>query len=153
MTEARRVLAALVTAVGIAIFVGVERGIRRSLHLLENELFVEPAFSAIVWAFAALGLFFIVFGAGAVGPNAQMRERFFVFVEAPLALVVGSFVAFWTNSFHLVGDVGPRNSIDLAQPVPPALILFVRPVLFYAVLAALLVVTVWLFNRRLRAVV
>lgn len=150
MAGARIACASLVTVAGFAIFVGTERAHRGSLFLMENELFVSPAFSGAVWAFALLGLFFVVFGVAAVGPNSSSRERLFVFAEGPLAVAVASFVAFWINTFRIIGDVGPRNGVDLSGPVPPALLLFVRPLVFYLVSASLVAGTVFLFRRRLR---
>lgn len=150
MAAARIGFASLVTVAGFAIFVGTERALRGSLFLMENELFVAPAFSGVVWAFALLGLFFVVFGIAAVGPNSPSRERLFVFAEGPLALAVASFVAFWINTFRVIGDVGPRNAVDLSGPVPAALLLFVRPLAFYLVAASLVAGTAFLFRRRLR---
>ena len=150
MAAARIAFASLVTVAGFAIFVGTERALRRSLFLMENELFIAPEFSGVIWAFALLGLFFVAFGVAAAGPNSPSRERLFVLAEGPLAVAVASFVAFWINTFRIIGDVGPRNAVDLSGPVPPALLLFVRPLVFYLVAAGLVAGTVFLFRRRLR---
>jgi hypothetical protein len=117
---------------------------------MENDLFVAPAFSVTVWAFALLGLFFVLFGVATVGPNSPSRERLFVLAEGPLAFAVASFVAFRINTFRLVGDVGPGNAVDLSESVPPALLFFVRPVVFYVVAACLVAATAFLFKRRLQ---
>jgi hypothetical protein len=150
MAATRIAFASLVTVAGFAIFIGTERALRGALFLMENEVFVAPAFSGAVWGVALLGLFFVAFGIAAVGPNSPSREKLFVYAEGPLAIPVASFVVFRINTFRMIGDVGPVSAVDLSAPVPLPLLMFVRPLVFYLVVAGLVAGTVFLLMRQLR---
>ncbi|MGN6186552.1 MAG: hypothetical protein ACTHQM_23190 [Thermoanaerobaculia bacterium] len=144
-----RILAALISLTGIAIVVGVERSLRRSLHLLERNLVTQPVFAAIVVAAAALGFFFFVYGLACAVQNSASRIELFLWAETPLAVVSGGFVAFWLNTFRLVGDVGPNTPVEIAS-IPFPLVVFFRPVLFYAILAVLITAALIVFWRKNR---
>ena len=104
-------------------------------------MFVEPQLSLVVAVIAAFGLFLVVFGIASFGTNSASRTKLFLFAEGPLSVMIGFSAVAYLNVFRILTDVGPRNPVDLSSGVPIALVVFVRPSLFYAMFAMLLVGT------------
>jgi hypothetical protein len=154
MTKSSKLVIALgcaIAVLGIAILVSIERALNRSLYLLDAVIITAPRFVVFLASLVGVAIFLVIFGISSALTTDESRRKRFIIAEAPAALLGAGVWLYILNVFRVVGDVGPRNPIDSSTPIAWPVLVFIRPALFYPLLAGaslVLATTVW---RRLRS--
>lgn len=136
-----------ISASGFTLLVEIARAVRWNLFWMDRAVVTEPRFSLYVGTALSLSVLLIIRGVTARNAGG---DRAFIFIEAPLTLIVSTLLITVVHGWRIRTDVAPldRASTDV---LPPLIRLVASSWTFYGATTMAAALVAVLFLKALRA--